>query len=230
MEGQLRQWGEDEQAAGAESASAWQEFFAAQGSPERAQEVQASAPIVEVQRRHEDRLLRLDNVVGVATSLKVTGGQPTNTWSLTVLVEKKLPLSEVPEESQVPGELDGVPTDVVEVGRPEPLVFNTKVRPALPGFSIGHHNITAGTFGCLVRDIRPQSSGDYLILSNPHHGHVGWRRLREPADELPGPGRRRAAVCRLGGHHDLQPHLRRGGRAGRSAGHRHPLRIARAGR
>src|SRR5207249_8866045 len=30
------------------------------------------------------------------------------------------------------------------------------------------HNITAGTFGCLVRDIRPQSSGEYLILSNNH--------------------------------------------------------------
>jgi hypothetical protein len=170
MEGQLREWGEDEQAAGAQAADAWQEFFAAQGPPaaERADEVQATAPIVEARRRHEDRLLRLDNVVGVATSLKVTGGQPTTTWSLTVLVEKKLPLNEVAEESRVPGELDGVPTDVLEVGRPEALVFNARVRPALPGFSIGHHNITAGTFGCLVRDIRPQSSGDYLILSNNH--------------------------------------------------------------
>ena len=170
MEGQLREWAGDEQGAGAQAANAWQEFFTTQGPPaaERAQEVEASAPIAEVRRRHEDRLLRLDNVVGVATSLKVTGGQPTTTWSLTVLVEKKLPLNEVPEESRVPGELDGVPTDVLEIGRPEPLVFNARVRPALPGFSIGHHNITAGTFGCLVRDIRPQSSGEYVIWSNNH--------------------------------------------------------------
>ena len=170
MDGQLSQWGEDEQAAGAQVAGAWEHFFAEEGAPaeDRAEEVQATAPIVEARRQHEDRLLRLDNVVGVATSLKVTDEHPTSTWSLSVLVEKKLPLDEVAEESRVPGELDGVPTDVVEVGRPEALVFNARVRPAQPGFSIGHFNITAGTFGCLVRDIRPQSSGEYLILSNNH--------------------------------------------------------------
>jgi hypothetical protein len=170
MNGQLREWGEDEQAAGAQAADVWQQYFAAQGPPatERADEVQATAPVAEAKARHEDRLLQFDNVVGVATSLKVTGGQPTSTWSLAVLVEKKLPLDQVAEESRVPGELDGVPTDVVEVGRPEALVFNGRVRPALPGFSIGHFNITAGTFGCLVRDIRPQGDGEYLILSNNH--------------------------------------------------------------
>ena len=170
MNGQLREWGEDEQAAGAQAADAWQQYFAAQGPPatERADEVQATGPVAEAKARYEDRLLQFDNVVGVATSLKVTEGQPTSTWSLAVLVEKKLPLDQVAEESRVPGELDGVPTDVVEVGRPEALVFNGRVRPALPGFSIGHFNITAGTFGCLVRDIRPQGDGEYLILSNNH--------------------------------------------------------------
>jgi hypothetical protein len=155
MDRQLREWDDDEQAAGAQAANAWHEFFAAQGPPatERAEDVEATAPIVEAKQKNEDRLLRFDNVVGVATSLKVTGGQPTGTWALTILVEKKLPLDEVPEASRVPGELDGVPTDVLEVGRPEALTFNTRVRPALPGFSIGHHNITAGTFGCLVRPV-----------------------------------------------------------------------------
>jgi hypothetical protein len=65
-----------------------------------------------------------------------------------------------------------------------PLFFIARVRPATPGYSIGHHNITAGTFGCLVRDIRrcccklekdcgcspsrQEWAGDYLILSNNH--------------------------------------------------------------
>ena len=56
--------------------------------------------------------------------------------------------------------------------------------PATPGYSLGHHNITAGTLGCLVRDIRrcycklekdcgcsatrQERSGNYLILSNNH--------------------------------------------------------------
>jgi hypothetical protein len=170
MDGQLRQWGEDEKAAGDQSTNAWQEFFAGHGAltADPAAEVQVTGPIVEARRRNEDHLLRLDNVVGVATSLKVTGGQPTSTWSLTVLVDRKRPLDEVREESRVPAELDGVPTDVLEVGRPEALTFASRVRPALPGFSIGHYEITAGTFGCLVRDIRPQGSGEYLILSCNH--------------------------------------------------------------
>src|SRR5690348_506213 len=94
MDRQLREWGSDEQAVGAQAASAWHDFFAAQGPPaaERSEEVQATAPIVEAKQKNEDRLLRFDNVVGVATSLKVTGGQPTGTWALTILVEKKLPL------------------------------------------------------------------------------------------------------------------------------------------
>jgi hypothetical protein len=87
-------------------------------------------------------------------------------------VEEKRRKSEVGKSDLVPAEIDGVPTDVVEVGKIEALVFNAKTRPALPGFSIGHHAITAGTFGCVVRDIRhsdPQpGAGDYLILSNNH--------------------------------------------------------------
>ena len=83
MDRQLREWGEDERGAGAQAADAWHEFFAAQGPPaaERGDEVQATAPVVEAKQKYEDSLLRYDNVVGVATSLKVTAGQPTGTAS-----------------------------------------------------------------------------------------------------------------------------------------------------
>jgi hypothetical protein len=37
------------------------------------------------------------------------------------------------------------------------------MRPARPGVSLGHHQITAGTFGCLV-----QRNGQVFILSNNH--------------------------------------------------------------
>ena len=121
---------------------------------------------------HEAELLLLENVVGVAESYRVKGGKPTPELALSVLVENKLPKSEVAKADLVPAEIEGVPTDVVEVGKLEALVFTAKTRPALPGFSIGHHAITAGTFGCVVRDLRrgdPQAGeGDYLILSNNH--------------------------------------------------------------
>jgi hypothetical protein len=181
---ELRQWSASEAAAGKKAANTWQKYFEARGLDEiqRAEEIEAAGRIAEVYTKYEDTLLTFENVVGVATTLKVTEGKPTTTWCLTVLVEKKLPLNRVPKESRVPGQIDGVPTDVLEVGRPEALVFNARVRPALPGYSIGHHNITAGTFGCLVRDIRrcccppkerchppgEECPGDYLILSNNH--------------------------------------------------------------
>jgi hypothetical protein len=64
----------------------------------------------------------------------------------------------------VPRALGGVQTDVVETG----LIFalqdpTQKMRPARPGVSLGHYQITAGTFGCLV-----QRNGQVFILSNNH--------------------------------------------------------------
>lgn len=186
MTEEIREWTDAERTAGEKVADAWQKFFQAEREEviERAEEINETARITEVQDKHEAELLALENVVGVGASLKMKEGKPTKKWSLTVLVEKKEPKAKVPKASLVPGEVRGVPTDVVEAGKFEPLVFNARVRPALPGYSIGHHNITAGTFGCLVRDIRrcccklekdccctptrEECPGDYLILSNNH--------------------------------------------------------------
>ncbi len=181
-----REWSKAQRATGEKASDAWRKYFQAERKDaiEKAEEIVETARVTEVQGRHQAELMALENVVGVAVSLKVTGGKSTNKWSLTVLVEKKEPKTKVPKASLVPAQLEGVPTDVVEVGQIEPLLFAARVRPALPGYSIGHHNITAGTFGCLVRDIRrcrcepkedcscrptrEECPGDYLILSNNH--------------------------------------------------------------
>jgi hypothetical protein len=186
MNEQPRAWSTAENTAGQKLAAAWQRFFQVTGDApiERAAEINALARIAEVQGKHEADLLRLTNVVGVAAMLKMKNGKPTKQWSLTVLVEKKVPESKLGKAAIVPAAVAGVPTDVLEVGKLEALVFNARVRPALPGFSIGHHDITAGTFGCLVQDIRrccakPEKDchetpsrheypDDYLILSNNH--------------------------------------------------------------
>lgn len=182
---QGKPWSGAENAAGQKMATVWQKFFQATGEVaiERAAEINEAARIAEVQGKREAELLGLANVVGVAASQKMTNGKPTKQWALTVLVEKKEPENKLAKSAIVPASLDGVPTDVIEVGKIEALVFNARVRPALPGFSIGHHDITAGTFGCLVRDIRrcckldkdscgtpthEECADDYLILSNNH--------------------------------------------------------------
>ena len=178
-------WPSAARTAAQKRASAWDNFFGTDADEARGLElVEEVAPVVEVKEKHEDELLARDNVVGVATSLKVKGGKPTGKPSVTVFVEEKKPQSKVSKAALVPSEIEGMPTDVVGVGVIRPLLFTAPVRPPLPGYSIGHHNITAGTFGSLVRDIRrcccahehgcgcgsarEECSGDYLILSNNH--------------------------------------------------------------
>lgn len=178
----LREWTDNEAAAGQKFANAAARFFP-DAVIERAEEIEATARITEVQEKREAELLALENVVGVAAGLKMKAGKLTKTWSLTVLVERKLPKTKVPKGQLVPGQVDDVPIDVVEVGRIEALAFTAHVRPLMPGYSIGHHNITAGTFGCLVRDLQ---TGDYLILSNNHV--LANTNLGKPGDEILQPG------------------------------------------
>jgi hypothetical protein len=172
MANKMREWSASERKSAQTSAKAWQDFFVKGGGATQQTELETLGRVVEVRQLHEAELLALDGVVGVAESYKVKAGKPTKQWAIIVLVEEKQRKSGVGKRDLVPAEISGVPTDVMEVGKIEALVFNAKTRPALPGFSIGHHAITAGTFGCVVRDIRhrvPQpGEGDYLILSNNH--------------------------------------------------------------
>lgn len=119
-----------------------------------------------VKARHEKALLRKRNVVGVGIGYKEVGGKRTDQLSLVVLVEKKVPEAELSPKDLVQKELDGVVTDVKEVGKIVAHKTRTeRWRPAPPGVSIGHYAITAGTFGAVVVDA---VTGERLILSNNH--------------------------------------------------------------
>ncbi len=58
-----------------------------------------------------------------------------------------------------------------------------KLRPAVPGVSIGHYKVTAGTFGAVVKD---RKTDELLILSNNHvlanatDGHDGKSKVGDP--------------------------------------------------
>ncbi len=122
--------------------------------------------IQSVKNRHKQLILSRPNVVGVGTGLKVTAGQLTDNVCVVALVRRKVRLTELAVENRVPHMLEGVPTDVLEVG--DLVAFQSPTdrwRPAPPGVSLGHHLITAGTFGCVVHD---RSNGTRLILSNNH--------------------------------------------------------------
>jgi hypothetical protein len=119
-----------------------------------------------VKETNKEALMAKPNVIGVGTGYKTRAGHETPEVCIIALVSRKMPMSALIETAMVPIELDGVVTDVVEIGFPRTqLARSDKWRPAPGGVSIGHYKITAGTLGCVVRD---QATGQRLILSNNH--------------------------------------------------------------
>ncbi len=115
---------------------------------------------------HKRHIMRRNNVVGVGVGFKIKDGVNTGKKAICVLVKEKKPLAELPTAHAIPLTLGDYETDVIEVGELVALQDRlTKLRPAPPGCSIGHYLITAGTFGCLVKD---REGGARLILSNNH--------------------------------------------------------------
>jgi hypothetical protein len=115
---------------------------------------------------HKDELLAKENVVGVGLGEKRVDGAPTGEVTVVALVRKKVPPEALEPKEIVPSHIDGVPTDVVEVGDLKAQPARTdRWRPAPGGVSLGHFHITAGTFGAIVRD---RTTGARLILSNNH--------------------------------------------------------------
>jgi hypothetical protein len=121
--------------------------------------------VARVKEEHKDKILAKPNVVGVGVGYKVSGGTKTSEISIVALVRQKVPRAALEPEAAVPRTLDGVSTDVVQVGDLIALQAPTdRWRPAPGGVSIGHVRVTAGTLGCVVR----ARSGVRLILSNNH--------------------------------------------------------------
>lgn len=124
----------------------------------------ALVAVQNVKRQAETMLMNMTNVVATGVGFKIDGDQLTTELSVIVSVVKKLPSAQLAESAVVPKTIDGVRTDVIETGKI--VAFQQqqqKMRPARPGISIGHYQITAGTFGCLV-----QKNGQVFILSNNH--------------------------------------------------------------
>ena len=132
------------------------------------------AKVQEVREVNESKLLPLTNVQGVGIGYKQVKGKETQELCIVVYVDEKLPKTKLVEDDIIPKEIDmptdtdtiKVLTDVQAVGHIEALAFTARIRPAKPGYSIGHYKISAGTFGCLVRDVCPPCNTH--ILSNNH--------------------------------------------------------------
>ncbi|MBP7693451.1 MAG: hypothetical protein KA764_16130, partial [Anaerolineales bacterium] len=120
--------------------------------------------IRQIKRGAEKNLAGRANTVAVGIGYKISQGVVTNELAVIVSVRHKVPLAELAAADIIPKSIDGARTDVVETG--DIVAFQdprAKMRPARPGVSLGHFQITAGTFGCLVR-----KGGQLYLLSNNH--------------------------------------------------------------
>ena len=147
-------------------------------------------------------LLARKGVVGVGHGLKRTRGKLTEIPCVVVYVARKAPMSALSAAEVIPQELDGAPTDVVEVRTVDALIFHAEYaqrkRPCPGGYSIGHPLVTAGTLGLpvVMRD------GRRALLTNAHVAAPHWAGEVKAGDPVcqPGPydgGRPEDAVARL---------------------------------
>ncbi len=118
-----------------------------------------------VKKKHEKAILRLSNVVGVGIGSKIVDYKATGEFCIRVYVKKKLPKSKLNKKDIIPKILEGVETDVLEVGEVQLYPYKVKHRPAHGGDSVGHKSVSAGTIGYILRD---KTDGKKVILSNNH--------------------------------------------------------------
>ena len=122
--------------------------------------------------RNKERLCRKKHVVGIGGGLKSVGGSVTNDLAIVVYTDNKLSKSCLHPNDVIEQAIDGVQTDVVQVGKIQiqPLVikaqsvYGRRERPIPCGVSIGHMSVTAGTLGGYFLD----KDNQVVLLSNQH--------------------------------------------------------------
>jgi hypothetical protein len=120
-------------------------------------------------RRENKPWVHGKGVQGYGIGAKITDGERLDDLVLKIYVERKLPEASLESERKVPKRLSipslggEIPTDVEEIGKVVHEANTQRVRPAIPGYSVGHVAVTAGTLGCLVK-----RKNRRFILSNSH--------------------------------------------------------------
>ena len=74
------------------------------------------ASVEAAKRKFADRLLSLPHVRGLGVGKKTKAGVETDQFSVKVYVDRKVDLSALAEADRVPPDLEGIPTDVEEIG------------------------------------------------------------------------------------------------------------------
>ena len=124
-------------------------------------------PFEEIWEKIKDK----KNVVGYSKKLRkrIKDGREVEEEVIRIYVSTKVDPALLDLKNLIPQEVEGVPTDVVEIGEMKALNLHpqahvTRVRPLVAGVSIGNWAITAGTLGWFFKDGR----GREMLGSNAH--------------------------------------------------------------
>ena len=136
----------------------------------------------------------LDNVTGYSQKLRlrVRDGKMVEEETFRVYVADKLPLKELRLGRRVPPEIEGIPTDVWQIGPMvipplmglSSLAYTQRERPLVAGISIGNEAITAGTHGWYF-----EQNGEIGIGSNAHVIAEDPLKAGSPERDILQPGR-----------------------------------------
>jgi len=124
--------------------------------------------IKEVIEKHGKDLLKYPNVTGFSNipQKRIRRGKVVDELVLRVYVTRKVSKEQLKPSELIPPEIEGVKTDVVEIGRIRKLQgFRERYRPAPAGVSTSRADQTAaGTIGWFMVD----EDGNIYLLSNNH--------------------------------------------------------------
>jgi hypothetical protein len=116
-----------------------------------------------------ERLRHLPNVRSVGVGLRVRGGQLTGELTFRVYVETKVPRAELAPADLIPETVEGIPTDVIRIGRGRKICWAKGTRPVVGGLEITESpfdtlSSASGTLGCMVTT----ADGKIAALSCEH--------------------------------------------------------------
>jgi N-acetylmuramoyl-L-alanine amidase len=124
------------------------------------------ADVQRLKEAYEEDLLSKKNVLGVGV------GEKAGETAVAVLVEKKEALAELKLGDIIPAEIEGVKTDVIEIGEQTPMACThcDKERPVHGGLSAIWTEGTACTLGAIV-----YKDGKAYGLQNTHCANPHWK-------------------------------------------------------
>jgi len=135
-----------------------------------------------IKEREQEWLFRIPGVTGVGLARKRVGGAFTDTVAIIVYLEKKRPPGEVPDSEQVPSEIEGIPTDVIEspaislqAGSPDTTTYS-ELRAGIPIYcgspgTLSFIGITTAGYS--------RGAGRHVLVSN-QHVLLGFTKDTEP--------------------------------------------------